>query len=92
MGIRSFVGGVVGLAALAIASPAAAQRFAFERSYDVGQSPVIDVSTTRGRITVRAGEPGRVVVTGAATVRVGLTVPPNAVDLARSVRNRARSR
>jgi hypothetical protein len=85
MGIRSYVGGVVGLAALAIASPAAAQRFAFERSYDVGQSPVIDVSTTRGRITVRAGEPGRVVVTGAATVRVGLTVPPNAVDLAKKV-------
>jgi hypothetical protein len=85
MRTRSLVVGVVFPAALAIAAPAAAQRFPFERSYDVGSSPVIDVSTTRGKINVRTGEPGRVVVTGAATVRVGLTVPINAVELARKV-------
>jgi hypothetical protein len=85
MRTRSLVVGVLFLAALAMAAPAAAQRFAFERTYDVGSMPVIDVSTTRGKINVRMGEPGRVVVTGAATVRVGLTVPANAVELARKV-------
>jgi hypothetical protein len=81
----SLVVGVLFLASLAIAAPAAAQRFAFERTYDVGSSPSIDVSTNRGRISVRVGEPGRVTVTGAATVRVGFNVPSNAVDLARQV-------
>lgn len=81
----SLVVGVLFLAGLAMAAPAAAQRFPFERSYDVESSPVIDVSTTRGKISVRVGEPGRVTVTGAATVRLGVTVPLNAVDLARKV-------
>jgi DUF4097 and DUF4098 domain-containing protein YvlB len=85
MRTRSLGVGVLLLAELAIAAPAAAQRFAFERSYDVGSSPDIDVSTTRGKISVRVGEPGRVTVTGAATVRLGLNVPFNAVDLARKV-------
>jgi hypothetical protein len=85
MRASTLVGGVLVLATFAPAAPAAAQRFAFERTYDVGASPVIDVSTTRGKISVRVGEPGRVTVSGAATVRVGLTTPPNAVDLARMV-------
>jgi DUF4097 and DUF4098 domain-containing protein YvlB len=85
MRIRLLVIGGLFLALLATAMPAAAQRFAFERTYEVGQTPVIDVSTTRGKINVRAGEPGRVVVSGAATVRVGLTVPFTAVELARKV-------
>ncbi len=85
MTLRSLVGGLFLLAALSIAAPAAAQRFAFERTYDVGESPVIDVSTTRGKINVRTGEPGRVVVSGAATVRIGLTLPVNAVELAQKV-------
>jgi len=82
---RSLVVGVFLPAALLIAVPASAQRFAFERTYDVASSPVIDVSTTRGKISVRTGEPGRVVVTGAATVRLGLTLPVNAVELAQKV-------
>ena len=81
----SLVVGVLFLAALAIAAPAAAQRFPFERSYDVGSSPVIDVSTTRGKIAIRVGEPGRIVVTGAATVRVGLTTPGDAIDRAQKI-------
>ena len=85
MATRSLVAGVFLLAALSIAAPASAQRFAFERTYDVASSPVIDVSTTRGKINVRTGEPGRVVVSGAATVRVGLTVPANALELAQKV-------
>lgn len=85
MTTRSLVVGLLLPAALLIAAPAAAQRFTFERSYDVASSPVIDVSTTRGKINIRVGEPGRVVVSGAATVRVGLTLPANAVELARKV-------
>jgi len=85
MATRSLVVGVFLPAALLIAAPASAQRFAFERTYDVASSPVIDVSTTRGKISVRTGEPGRVVVNGAATVRLGLTVPVNAVELAQKV-------
>jgi len=85
MASRSLVVGVFLLAALSIAASASAQRFAFEKTYDVAASPVIDVSTNRGKINVRAGEPGRVVVTGAATVRVGVTVPANAIELAQKV-------
>ena len=46
---------------------------------------MIDVSTTRGKITIRVGEPGRIVVTGAATVRVGLTTPGDAIDRAQKI-------
>jgi hypothetical protein len=81
----TLVVGVPLLATLAIAAPAAAQRFVFERTYDVEAAPVIDVSTTRGKINIRTGESGRVVVTGAATVRISLTGPSNAVELARTV-------
>jgi hypothetical protein len=85
MRARSLACGVLVVVASAWASPAAAQRFSFERAYDVGAAPVVDVSTMRGAITVRVGEAGRVTVTGAATVRLGLTVPANAVELARQV-------
>ncbi len=54
MATRSLVVGVFLPAALLIAVPASAQRFAFERTYDVASSPVIDVSTTRGKINVRS--------------------------------------
>jgi hypothetical protein len=83
MGSPSVVVGILLLATLTIAAPAAAQRFPFERTYDVGPSPVIDVATTRGKITIRTGEAGRVVVAGAATVR--FTGPLNAVELTRKV-------
>jgi hypothetical protein len=85
MTIRSHVVGVLLLAATWIAIPAHAQRFAFERTYDVGTSPVIDVSTTRGTINIRVGEPGRIIVTGATTVRLGLTSPADSVERARTV-------
>ncbi len=39
----------------------------------------------RGKIEVVAGAPGRIVVTGAATVRVAWDSPSNAVELARGV-------
>ncbi len=83
MATRSLVVGVLFLATLATAAPATAQRFPFERSYTVGVAPLIEVSTNRGKINIQTGEAGRVVVTGAATVR--LTGPSNAVELTRQV-------
>jgi hypothetical protein len=72
----------IGLLA-ATASPAVAQRLPFERTFDVAGAPTIDVSTIRGKIDVSVGEPGRVVVSGAVTVRASWDVPANAIDLAR---------
>jgi hypothetical protein len=69
----------------ASSSPAAAQRFAFERSFDVTGPTAIDISTIQGKIEVTAGEPGRIVVVGTATVRVDWNVPGNAAELARKV-------
>jgi hypothetical protein len=66
-------------------SPALAQRFTFERSFDLTGPSAIDVSTIQGKIEVTAGEPGRIVVVGAATVRVDWNVPGNAAELARKV-------
>jgi DUF4097 and DUF4098 domain-containing protein YvlB len=67
------------------AVPASAQRYPFERSFDVSDRPSVDVSTIRGKIDISVGEPGRVVVTGNVTVRIGLTPPANAVEIARKV-------
>ena len=66
-------------------SLAFAQRFPFERALEVTDRAEVDVSTVRGKIEIVAGEPGRIQITGAATVRVGWNVPANAVDLARQV-------
>jgi hypothetical protein len=70
---------------LASAAPVSAQRVTFERTFDVSSQATIDVTTIRGKINVVAGEPGRIVVTGTATVRVGWDVPSNAEELARQV-------
>jgi hypothetical protein len=73
---------VCGAGALA---PAYAQRLPFERGLDVAAAPVLDVSTIRGRIDVSVGEPGRIVVTGAVTVRVAWDVPADAPARARRI-------
>jgi hypothetical protein len=62
-----------------------AQRFAFERTIQTAGPTRLDVSTDRGKIDIVAGRPGRVVVEGAATVRVGWNVPANAVEIAKKV-------
>jgi Toastrack DUF4097 len=67
------------------ASPALAQRFPFERSFDATGPSALDVSTIRGKIDVTVGEPGRIVVAGTVTVRVDWNVPANAAELARRV-------
>src|SRR5215471_18628582 len=74
---------LAGLLLLATAHPALAQRFPFERSFDVTAPPTLDVSTERGRIEIVAGDAGQIVVAGTVTVREGWNVPANAIDLAR---------
>ena len=70
---------------LASAIPSLAQRVAFERSYNVGAAPTLDVSTIRGQIDVSAGDADRIVVKGTATVRYGLSVPTTAYELVKRV-------
>ena len=70
---------------LGTATTVRAQRFPFERSFEMQGISTLDVSTMRGKIEVVAGAPGRIVVTGAATVRVAWDAPSNAVEFARRV-------
>lgn len=84
MRLRTVLLGIIALS-VGSASPALAQRFPFERSFEVTGPSALDVSTIRGRIEVTAGEPGRIVVLGTATVRVDWNVPANAAELARNV-------
>ena len=73
------------LLALLVAAPAVAQHVPFERTFRVPAGAVLDVQTERGRIDVSAGPTDQVIVRGTATVRVGFTVPANALELARQV-------
>lgn len=73
------------LLVVASAWPAAAQRTSFERTLDTPTAVTLDVSTLGGRIELRTGGPGKVVVRGAATVRIGFNVPANAPELAKQV-------
>lgn len=70
---------------LAFALPASAQRVAFERSYTVGATPTLDVTTIRGKIDVSVGTTDRVEVRGTATVRWGLSSPTEAYELVKRV-------
>jgi hypothetical protein len=79
------VAAVFGAMCLAGAAPASAQRFPFEQTIAVDQPVILDAETVRGKIDVVAGEPGRVVIAGTVTVRVGWDVPLNAEALAKQV-------
>ena len=75
------------LASICAAAPSSAfaQRFGFERTIQTSGPTRLDVSTDRGKIEVVSGRPGRLVIEGTATVRLGWNVPANAVDLAKRV-------
>jgi putative adhesin len=67
------------------AAPALAQRFAFERTFQVSGPAVVDVTTINGAIEVSTGDAGRVVVSGAATAK--WSAPPGAVGLSEAFAN-----
>src|SRR5687767_2152798 len=67
------------------AVPALAQRMPFERTLDAAGIVMLDVVTERGAIEITGGDPGRIVVSGAVTVRLWRNTPGNAPDLARQI-------
>jgi len=77
----------VGLLTMCAMAPslAFAQRFPFERTFQIAGPAKLDVSTVRGRIEISTGPPDRIVVEGVATVRTAWDAPSNAVELARQV-------
>jgi DUF4097 and DUF4098 domain-containing protein YvlB len=73
------------VSACGVPALAFAQRVPFERAIETSPPATLEVSTDRGKIEVVAGPAGRVLVEGAATVRVGWNVPANAAEIARQV-------
>jgi hypothetical protein len=82
---RSLMFPLVTILATCVPAPALAQRLRFERTFELSEPAILDVSTIRGKIDVSVGAPGRVVITGAVTIRTAWDVPANAAALARSV-------
>lgn len=70
---------------LAAASPAAAQRYTFERSFPVAADSALAVVTDRGRVAIEATSAKTVEVVGTVTVRMAWDTPPNAVALAQQI-------
>lgn len=70
------------------ASPAAAQRYTFQRSFPVTSQSTLDVTTERGKVEVQAAAIDSVEVVGTVTVRVGWDAPADAVALAQQVASR----
>jgi len=83
--MRAIPAVVVVLALQAAGSPALAQRLPFQQSLDAAGVTTLDVSTIRGKINVVSGEPGRIQVGGAVTVRIGIDVPENPMEIARRI-------
>jgi hypothetical protein len=77
--------GAVGIATLALAVPASAQLYTFDRSFAPGTVVRLDISTHHGDVVVTASDDGRVVISGTASVRSGFNMPLNAGQLASSV-------
>jgi hypothetical protein len=73
------------LAVCGATSPAWAQRDPFERTFDISERATLDVSTIRGKMDVIISGPGRVVVSGAATVRIGLRALADAAERAQKI-------
>src|SRR5262245_26191850 len=69
----------------ASASPAWAQRYPFERTFDISERAPLLASPLRGKIDVTIGEPGRIVVSGPATVRIGLRTLTDGAERAQKV-------
>ncbi len=68
-----------------LSAPAEAQSFSFSRSFPAVSATTLDVRTTNGKITVRVGTGNTIEIRGTATVKAGVNVPVDAVDLARSL-------
>ena len=66
-------------------SPALAQRLPFQKSFDAAGITTLDVSTIRGKINIVSGETDRIQVGGAVTIRIGIDVPENPLEIAQRI-------
>jgi hypothetical protein len=66
-------------------SPAMAQRLPFQKTLDAAGVTTLDVSTIRGKINVVSGETGRIEIGGAVTIRIGIDVPENPLEIAQRI-------
>ena len=85
LSLASTAAAVAFVAMFVAAAPASAQRIPFERTFAASPNAVLEVLTKRGAIDVAAGPTEQVVVQGTATVRLGVNVPANALELAQRV-------
>jgi DUF4097 and DUF4098 domain-containing protein YvlB len=70
---------------LASGTEVVAQTFTFEQSFPATTATVLEVTTERSKITVRAGKSEEVVVVGRVSVRVAWNSPRDAMALARAI-------
>ena len=76
---------VVVIALQVLGSPALAQRLPFQKSLDAAGVTTLDVSTIRGKINVVSGGTDRFEIGGAVTIRIGIDVPENALEIAQKI-------
>jgi DUF4097 and DUF4098 domain-containing protein YvlB len=83
--MRAIPAVVVAIALQVAGSPAIAQRLPFQKSLDAAGVTTLDVSTIRGKINVVSGETDRIEIGGAVTIRIGLNVPENPLEIAQKI-------
>ena len=83
--MRSIPAVMVAIALQVAGSPAMAQRLPFQKSFDAAGITTLDVSTIRGKINIVSSDAGQVVVGGAVTIRIGIDVPENPLEIARRI-------
>jgi len=69
----------------AAGSSALSQRLPVQKSFDAAGITTLDVSTIRGKINVVSGETDRIEVGGAVTIRIGIDVPENPLQIAQRI-------
>jgi hypothetical protein len=83
--MRSSPALIVAIALQVAGSPALAQRLPFQKSFDAAGVTTLDVSTIRGKINVVSGETDRIQIGGAVTIRIGIDVPENPLEIAQRI-------
>ncbi len=83
--MRATLAGVVVIALQLAGSPASAQRLPFQKSLDAAGVTTLDISTIRGKINVVSGDTGRIEIGGAVTIRIGVDVPENPLEIAQRI-------
>ena len=83
--MRAIPAVLVVIALQAAGSAAVAQRLPFQKSLDAAGVTTLDISTMRGKINVVSGGTDRIQIGGAVTVRIGIDVPENPLEIAQRI-------